>query len=307
MSDTNPGSAVAGNPAPVGGAGLAAAAALAPAAPQPQVTAPSANPEVLEKWFDSFPATLKHTIAAKGWDSLPQDKALPTVLESYVNLEKLFGMDKAGRTLTLPKEDATPEERADFLKKIGVPEQASDYGFDKIAPDLPDSVRETLAEAQNWMHKAGVPKDAAAGLLKEVAAAEAAKQEQWVQHSQQELNALTVELGPEFENKMEIARRAAKAAGLDPSTMTKVEQAMGTKAMLKMFMSFGDSMREASAPSPGNGGAAFTETVESARAQIQSLYTDKDFMAQYLSPNPKTREVAMGKMERLQKIVAGTG
>jgi hypothetical protein len=87
--------------------------------------------------------------------------------------------------------------------------------------------------------------------------------------------------------------------------MNRVEKAIGTKSMLKMFMAFGETMREASPPEPGNGGAAFTETAESARTQIQGLFADKDFMANYLSPNPKIREQAIAKMERLQKIANG--
>lgn len=289
-------------------AGLAAAAALAGAGTTPPAAAPAAAPTASEggdPWYAALPSQYQTAITAKGWNALAsKDEAFTAVLDSYTNLEKLFSADKAGRTVTLPKDDASPEERMEFFKKIGVPEKAEDYGFDKMA-ELPEAVRGTLSEAQTWMHKAGVPKMVAENLMKEVVAAEVAKAEAWVAESQKQLNALSVEMGAEFENKMEIGRRAARAAGLDANAMNSIEKAIGTQAMLKMFMAFGESMTEAAPPAPGNGGAAFTETVESARTQIQGLFADKDFMANYLSPNPRIREQAIAKMERLQKIVNG--
>ena len=296
---------------PAAPAGLAASAALAggtpaaaPVTPSPVAASADGNSAVNDAWYASLPPATQSAITAKGWNALAKEDAFTTVLDSYMNLEKLFGADKAGRTVTLPKDDAPPEEKMEFFKKIGVPEKADDYGFSALK-DVPPEVQQTLGEAQGWMHKAGVPKMVAENLIKEVVAAEVAKAEAWVNESQKELNALSVELGAEFENRMEVGRRAARAAGLDQGAINSIEKAIGTKAMLKMFMAFGETMSEAAPPAPGNAGAQFTETAESARTQIQGLFADKDFMANYLSPNPKIREQAIAKMERLQKIANG--
>lgn len=302
------GASAAPTAAPVGLAASAALAAPAPAAAPAAApaTAPAAAPagDAEAAWYATLPAPAQSAITAKGWNALPKEEAFSTVLDSYLNLEKLMGADKAGRTVTLPKDDASPEERMEFFKKIGVPDKAEDYGFDKL-PDLPPEIQSTLAEAQNWMHKAGVPKMVGDNLMKEVVAAEAAKAEAWAAESQKELNALSLEMGAEFDNKMEIGRRAARAAGLDQNAISSIERAIGTKSLLKMFMAFGETMTEASAPAPGNSGAQFTETAESINTQIQQLFNDNQFMANYTSPNPKIREGAIAKMERLYKLKAG--
>lgn len=300
-------------PAPSPGT-LAGASALAgsPAPVTPVVTTPN-NPSAATApaagdgeapWYSGLPSTFQTALQAKGWNGLSKDEALTTVLDSYVNLEKLIGADKAGRTVTIPKEDATPEERADFFKKIGTPEKPEDYGFSAIK-DIPDSVRSSLEDAQKWMHKAGVPKMVGENLMREVAAAEVAKAAEWSAHSQAEMNALAVELGADFDNKKEMAQRAFRAAGLDADAALKIEQAIGTKAMMKLFMGYGDNIREAEPPAPGNAGGQFQQTTEGAKSEIANLFQDKDFMANYLSPNPRVRETAIAKMERLQKIAAG--
>ncbi len=300
------------NPGTLAGAAALAAAPVAPVTAAPLTTttttsppaAPASSGQDEAPWYAGLPSTFQTALQAKGWNGLSKDEALTTVLDSYVNLEKLIGADKAGRTVTLPKEDASPEERAEFFKKIGTPDKAEDYGFAEIK-DLPDSVRPALEEAQKWMHKAGVPKMVGANLMREVAAAEAAKAEAWSTQSQADMNALALELGAEFDAKKEVAQRAFRAAGLDATSALKIEQAIGTKAMMKLFMGYGDNLREAVPPDPGNGGGQFEQSQEGAKTEIAGLFQDKDFMANYLSPNPKVREIAIAKMERLQKIVAG--
>ena len=92
---------------------------------------------------------------------------------------------------------------------------------------------------------------------------------------------------------------------MDADAALKIEQAIGTKAMMKLFMGYGDNIREAEPPAPGNAGGQFQQTTEGAKSEIANLFQDKDFMANYLSPNPRVRETAIAKMERLQKIAAG--
>lgn len=284
---------------------LAGAAALADPTPAAAPTAAPALPGSGEEpWYSSMPSNFQTALQAKGWNGLSKDEALTQVLDSYVNLEKLIGADKAGRTVTLPKDDATPEERLEFFKKLGTPEKPEEYGFADIK-DLPDTVKPLLTEAQDWMHKAGLPKQMGANLLAEVAKAEVAKAEAWNQQSQSDMNALSLEMGAEFDNKIELARRATRAAGIDQASMLKMEQALGTKQMLKMMMTFGDNLREAEAPAVGNGGAQFQQSSEAAKSEIAGLFQDKDFMANYLSPNMAVRKGAIDKMERLQKIANG--
>jgi hypothetical protein len=117
--------------------------------PTPSPT-PAANSDV---WY---PEAHKSIVETKGWKT-PGD-----ALESYVNLEKLIGADKAGRTVVLPKDENDVEGRKAFYAKLGVPESA-----DKYELPLPDGDSDELAKAAaDWFHKAGVPKTAAQQITK---------------------------------------------------------------------------------------------------------------------------------------------
>jgi hypothetical protein len=280
---------VAATPAP--------AATAAPATPAP------AAPAAKDNWWEALPADVKPTITAKGWDKLSSSEAIEATLSSYVNLEKLMGADKAGRTVVLPKENATPEEFAEFTKALGVPESA-----DKYTLTAPKGLNEeVVGEAKSWMHEAGVPPILAQRLVDAVAKSEAAKLEAWEAQSQKEMQDLAAEWGTKFDDNAEIGRRAAKAAGLTPEQFTKIEMAVGTKNFMNIFMKFGLSMVEAPAPNPANNstGGQFVMNKAEAQQKANNLRNNPDFQARYLSPNIGVRQQAISELEELMKAAAG--
>ena len=93
----------------------------------------------------------KDIVGAKQW----QDP--DSVIESYVNLEKLFGADKAGRTIVIPKDENDQEGLKAFRAKIGVPEAPEAY-------ELGDT--NFAKAASSWFLETGVPKSAAQALAK---------------------------------------------------------------------------------------------------------------------------------------------
>lgn len=289
------GAAPAPAPAPAAAPAMAGAAALAKesapaAAPAPAAPAPADKP-----WWDGLPENLKTTAAAKQW----KDPA--AAVESYVNLEKIMGADKAGRTVMLPKDDATPEELGQFYKTLGVPDAADKYEIkvpEGMAPEIID-------EAKGWMHQANVPSKLAQQLVDAVAKSEAAKMEQWAKQSKADMNDLSVEWGSKFEDNAEVARRAYRAAGLTPEQSERIEMIVGTKTFMSMFHKFGMNMAEAAAPSPGQGGGQFVMNKAEAARKADMLRSSPDFQARYLSPNNLVRQQAISELEELTKIAAG--
>jgi len=194
----------------------------------------------------------KAIVETKGWKS-PTD-----VLDSYSNLEKLMGADKAGRTVILPKDDKDVEGLKAFRSKMGVPDTADGYEL-----PLPEGDNGELAKAAaSWMHEAGVPKAQAqqiatkwnahiANLVKTETEAAQAK-------ATQELDALKTEWGNDAPKNEEIARRGLQAygqqAGLDKADLQSLESAIGTAKMLKLFHALGQSTRESSFAGDENGG-----------------------------------------------------
>lgn len=297
---TTPGSALlAGNsgaPDPAAGTPDPAAGGAPPS--------PAPAPAPSDAWYASLPAEYHGTITAKGWSG-PE-----AVLQSYVNLEKVVGHEKAGnadRLLVLPKADAKPEELAAFWDKagkIGVPETAEGYGFK--APEGLDAP--ILAEAAGWALKAGMPVPMANAFVEQAIAYEQAQVEAFQQRSTQEIGDLQQEWGAKFDDNAELGRRAVRAAGLDGEVLDKIELAIGTGAFMKMFHAFGKNIVEAAAPPPDAGGAngqQFSMSQAQAVDKAAALRKDSDFMARYLSPNPALRRAAMEEIEKLDRLASG--
>lgn len=320
---TNPGSAsLAGNPDP--GAGASGSGEQGGQGGTPQVDLTTGQPVQTEKpWTETAGIDPKYVsaIAAKGWTN-PND-----ILESYTNVEKLVSMERGGdvdRILVKPKADATPEEIAAFRAKAGFapPADVAEYGFtpETVAAQAtelftgsglpPEMASQFAAEmtpvveaAAGWMKEAGVPKDVAAGLVKNVLGREVAALKEFHVNSDKEYTALQTELGDKFGDFEEAGRRAFRASGLEKPMLDKLEMSIGTKAMMQMFAKFGTAMTEASAPQPGKGGGQgqFTQSAEQAKSRIDTLSRDSDFQARLLSTNPEVRKAANTEWEGLFK------
>ena len=292
---------VSGGGAPVAPPPAPAMAGAASLVQEPAGGTPAAAPaastggEGEKPWWDTLPDNLKTTAAAKQW----KDPA--AAIESYVNLEKIMGADKAGRTIMLPKDDASPEEVGAFFKSLGVPETADKYDI-KVPQGLQS---ETVDQAKGWMHEAGVPPKLAQRLVDSVAKAESARWALWEKASNTEMNDLAVEWGAKFDDNAEVARRAVKTAGLDQAALLKMEMAIGTKNLMTMFHKFGMNLNEAAAPAPGNGGGQFVMNKAQAQSKVDALRANSDFQARYLSPNIQVRNLAIAELEELTRIAAG--
>ena len=290
-ASSTPASAVLAEPAP------APASAAAPPAAEPAPASPSDN-----SWYSTLSKDVQDVLNTKGWKSLPANEALETVANSYVNLERLFGADKAGNTVQVPKADATPEERRMFYSKLGVPEEAAGYEL-KVPEELAEMP--LFAKASDWFHQVGVPKDLANALVEKVIADEQAMAKQYEQKSQQEWQDLQGEWRDKFDDQVELARRASKMVGWDQNTLASIERTIGTKALMQAMARVGSNLLEAEAPAPGTGAGTFRVTPQMAADKIEGMFKDSEFMSRYLSPNPAVREKAVGEMETLMKIKGG--
>lgn len=102
---------------------------LLPSAPATEEAPPqkTVQQEVIQEEPSGAPSFL---------ESLPEDMREPlskfkdpaSLGKSYMELQKKLG-ERDVNTLTIPGEGATPEERAAFLTKLGVPESADKYEF----------------------------------------------------------------------------------------------------------------------------------------------------------------------------------
>lgn len=206
------------------------------------------------------------------------------VIESYVNLEKLLGADRAGRTVALPKDENDAEGLKAFRAKIGVPETPEAY-------ELGDT--DFAKAASSWFFETGVPKSAAQALAKKwqeyFEAQMTAHDAQAKAESEKALNNLKAEWGDDFERRSEFARRGLKAygekAGLDEHDLNALEQVLGTAKLLKMFHTLGETTDEAQFVGGNQGGslspiAAKQKMDELRMKRIAGQISEKDFLAE---------------------------
>lgn len=212
-----------------------------------------------------------------------------TALQSGFNTEKLIGLEKAGRTVVMPKDENDTEGHAAFRTKMGVPDSADDY-------ELPIAEGESevyLKAMSTVFHEAGMPK----AMAQKVTAAsndiikgfvEAQLAEAKIA-SEQQVNALKAEWGDAFEKNKELSHRGFQAygskAGLDENDRNALLLAIGTAKTLRLFQAMGETMSESEflegehrtfSMTPDE---AQTRLDEARKKRIADEITEKEFMA----------------------------
>ena len=154
-----------------------------------------------------------------------------SMAKSHSGLEKLLG--RKAQAVVIPNEKSTPEEMAEFRKALGIPEKADDYLGSLKPQALPEGVQfdEGMAKAAAELaHKHNIPPAA----MKELAALQINHVQAMAQASEamvmQQLDAgrqqLQGEFGEKFGEKLELAKRAAITAGIDPTSRGFADPAM---------------------------------------------------------------------------------
>lgn len=225
----------------------------------------------------------------RGYAETRNWKNVDSVVESYKNLETLMGADKAGRGVVLPNGDEDVEGWNNLYTKLGRPEKSEDYKL-----SVPEGYDGTMTgEASKWMHEAGLSSKQAAMindkyneyLSNTIQQAEAKRTEALAK----EFESLKTEWGNDYDRNIELARRGATATGLDADAIQKIEQSIGTKAMLQMFDRIGKSYLEDKFE--GNTKSnPFGMSPEAARVRIKALMKDQDFSKKLLSGDSVARQ-----------------
>jgi hypothetical protein len=209
----------------------------------------------------------------KGWTDPTQ------VVESYVNLEKLLGADRAGRTVVLPNPDAAPAELASFYDKLGRPSDPSGYKIpvpEGVPPEFATGVAAKL-------HELGIPKAAGDGLAawwnEQATAAQTASNAALDASIATDDAALKTAWGAAFQQNVALAQAAVRGLGIDKATIDKMEANMGLKATMELFQKIGAKTGEPDFVT-GEGGQKFGNalTPGQALAKIAELKADRDFI-----------------------------
>jgi hypothetical protein len=197
-------------PSPIGDNLLSTPAPEAPASNSPWV---NDKGEFSEGWLDRLPKEL-----AEHKQILGQFKDIDGALKTLVSQQKMLG--KKADAVFVPDEKATPEEKAAFLKKLGVPESPEAY---QLRPkDLPAGYEwdDNVAKEFNTLaHQNGITPKQMDALMGRYAAYESQKAEAAASQQKAEMEAgrkaLAEAWGDKFDVELSVARRAAQVAGVD--------------------------------------------------------------------------------------------
>lgn len=243
---------------------------------------------------------------ARTWAEAKGFKDPLAAVESAYNLEKLLGFDRAGRTVVMPGENATPEELKAFHAKIGVPDSPEGYGLK--APEGADG--EFLTEASKWMHQAGVPAGAAQKLAEQwngyVAQQQQQAEQQFAQMGQSEFQAWQAEQGAALAQNLELSRRATaqflpeklNVGGQEidrGEALNRIERAIGTGNMMRLFAGIGAGLSEHKVLQ-GDGGGVMTPA--QAAQRMNELKSNREWSAAYLSGD-KSKQAEMAQLIQL--------
>lgn len=252
-------------------------------------------------WRAGLPPELQkesvfESIKGKDWA-----EAGPILAKGYHSAQKMVGADK----LVLPTKDSTPEQIADFRKKLGVPDKFTDYAValpeglteDKLDKKLLDTWRERL-------HKQGVPKAAAEGIIKDYLTDNVGFEAEKTKAAEKQRLDWDLELkqkfGTDYDKNINLARHAL-AEFVDPKLTEWLDStgAGNHPAVVEFFAKVGKGLSDDVIRSgSGTGGGGPPKTAAAAEALLNSRFNDQEwYKALHDEKSPRHEAVVKERME----------
>jgi len=268
------------------------------------------NENEAKAWYDVEGVTdeQKGFVQNKGWDDPLK------ALTAYQELEKFQGVP-ADQLIKLPKDITEAGALDEVYTRLGRPEKPEDYAeFEVPEGAAVDTGR--MEFATKMAHGLGLnqaQRDAMISATMEYEGAiieESAKQLEIEQSGQ--LEALKKEWGSAYAEREELGRRTVRAGlpeGVDKEeALNKIEQAIGTANMLKMFANLGEQIGEDKVHDSGDGVRPYGFSPEQAKAEKAQLKeelkdpSNKDRLRAY----NEGKGVDYKRMEALNQVIFGT-
>lgn len=299
---TSPTGTTSTDPAAAGGAPGGAAVPGGAAAGAPAVWTDSITDPAMKDWSIN-----------KGYNKFSQAEAAPIIAQQYHSLEKLFGAEKAGKTVEVPDWEKADEATLNaYFERVGRPKDMKEYD---LALPKPESGIKTDPEFETWartnFHKAGLSGRQANAVGKawnEFAAAQTAKAVAEMQNTfANEDKTLKTEWGAAYDNKLAVAGAAAKSLGIAPEVIDTLQRVAGYGATMKMFANLAEKIGEDKfVGADGANGANGKMTPAEAQAELTKLQADKDWLAAWMDKsNPKHKEAVERKTFLTSMMSAG--
>lgn len=258
-----------------------------------QTSAPAVAPPTHE-WLGNTDELTLGYVQNKGWDTPLK------AVQSYQNLEKLLGADKANNAVIIPKSDADPKDWAQVFDRLGRPTAPDGYKFNS----LPGADTQYQGQLAAKMYELGLTKAQGENLAnwhnEQIGNILASQEAQRAQAFQTEQADLQTEWGQAYQQNLVQAQNAARGFGLEPEFIDKMSDAIGHKATMQFLQKVGSRMGEDSFVSGDTRQTGFSNALTPAQAKsaIQERMNSRDFVAKYLAKDP----VAVKEMAQLHEF-----
>jgi len=242
------------------------------------------------EWQSGLNDDLKSYVQTKGF----KDPA--SVLDSYRNLEKLVGVKD--KLLQVPDNLGDEKAMAAVWDRLGRPTKPEEYGIKSENEAFTKWYTETA-------HKLGLNRNQAEALFKsydEYSKAEITAFEAQQKAANEKLvNELKTKWGAAYDQNVSVAKQAAVQFGVDEAMVTKLESVLGFQKTMEFFNAIGSKIGESEFVEGKPASANKAYTPEGAKAKINDLMNDKDFVRKYIDGDQQSRQ----EMERLNKFALG--
>ena len=251
------------------------------------------NQVASEDWRTAIPEDLRSD------PSLADIQDVAGLAKGYVHAQHMIGSDK----VAIPGKDAAPEVLDEFYNKLGRPEQASGYETPKEnMPDVPVTKEQTDVFFQE-AHRIGLNKQQAAALVRWQAEQAHSGMEMGQQQVdadlEQAVNTMRQEFGQAYDEKMDMAKKAAKQFGGDELMALLDSTGLGNEpALIKAFANIGKAVANDEVIG-GGGRQGFMVSPSEAKVQISQLKRDPNFMKSYQDSGNVGHVEAVAEMNRL--------
>lgn len=298
------GSAEAGNPAPEATAAPSAetsATTDTTSTSTPADPAPGRTPAEQAPWVDSIQnADTKAWAESKGLNN----GSFENVVKSYHNLEKLMGADRAGRTVTILGDDATPEQFSEFYNKLGRPKEAKEYTFVQPEGQGPERLEAMRGKA----HALGITDAQFTGMAQADLEYMAGLQTTFDDDADilriDAEAALKKEWGAAYDQKVTGINVAAEKLGFSQDQLAGLHAALGPVEAMKFVDSLNTKMGDHDF-TEGVPNVSGMKTPEQARQELGELTMTKEFMDAWLDKAHPGHNAAVAKKATLAKFAAG--
>lgn len=253
------------------------------------------------QWYSGFSSPeLRGVVENNGW------KSAEDAVRNYAELNKMLGVPK-DYLLKVPKDDTDKDGWNQVYSRLGRPEKAEDYGLAALKNADP----EYAAMIAGVMHEHGVSKKAATAIVEKHGAfleAYLAKQaEQGQQKAQAETEQLKSEWGDKYQETVERGGQALKELWGDQAdaVVDALQSKFGVRSTAHLIAKLADKSGEANfrASGEGTGGSSgFGMSPDGAKAKIEQLKKDPDFVKQMFGDNKQQAAQAAEQMRRLMAI-----